>query len=110
MAMCDDSILVFTEGQEGDNDTKTMEDNTWYLDNGASNHMTRRREKFENLDRSIKGEVKFGDGSLVKIEGKGSIRIACKNGKTRICKACTLSPHYGVTSSVLANYPRRATG
>lgn len=73
MAMCDDSILAFTEGQEGDNDTKTMEDSTWYLDNGASNHMTGRREKFENLDRSIKGEVKFGDGSLVKIEGKGSI-------------------------------------
>ena len=43
--------------------------------------MTGRREKFEQLDRTVKGQVKFGDGSLVKIEGKGSIRIACKNGE-----------------------------
>ena len=32
----------------------------------------------------MKGEVKFGDGSLVKIEGKGSIRISCKNRETRV--------------------------
>lgn len=46
--------------------------------------MTGRRDKFEKLDRSVKGEVKFGDGSLVKIEGKGSIIIACKKGDTRV--------------------------
>ncbi|XP_074352056.1 uncharacterized protein LOC141691217 [Apium graveolens] len=82
MVMCDsnaDDLILFTEGN-GVSSAKGIEENTWYLDNGASNHMTGRRDKFENLDRIVKGEVKFGDGSLVKIEGKGSIRIVCKNG------------------------------
>lgn len=41
-------------------------------------------KKFEKLDRSASGEVRFGDGSLVQIQGKGSIKIVCKNGETRI--------------------------
>lgn len=86
MAMCGngaEEILSFTENKssKGRND---MEEKTWYLDNGASNHMTGCQEKFEKLDRTIRGEVKFGDGSLVTIEGKGSIRLICKNGETRV--------------------------
>lgn len=55
----------------------------WYLDNGASNHMTGDREKFVELDEGISGLVKFGDGSAVRIEGKGSIIFRCKNGEER---------------------------
>lgn len=32
----------------------------------------------------MRGQVKFGDVFPVKIEGKGSIRIACKNGVTKV--------------------------
>lgn len=84
MVMCDsnaDDLILFTEGN-GASNVKGIEENSWYLDNGASNHMTGRRDKFKKLDKTVKGEVKFGDGSLVKIEGKGSIRIVCKNGDT----------------------------
>ena len=91
MAMCDNSVLAFTKGKDTNN-SKEVEENTWYLDNGASNHITGHREKFESLDRTIKGEVKFGDGSLVKIEGKGSIRTACKNGATRILQGVYFIP------------------
>jgi len=52
----------------------------WYLDNGASNHMTGDPTKFRKLDGGITGRVKFGDGSTVHIEGKGSILFRCKNG------------------------------
>jgi len=45
----------------------------WYLDNGASNHMTGDLEKFETLDDEITGKVKFGDGSMVEIKSKGTI-------------------------------------
>lgn len=83
MAMCESGTLTFTEGNDT-SDKSEVESNTWYLDNGASNHMTGRREKFEKLDKAVKWEVKFGDGSLVRIEGKGSIRLACKNGETRV--------------------------
>jgi hypothetical protein len=46
---------------------------TWYLDSGASNHMTRDWKKFKEIDSTFSGKVKFGDGSTVDIEGIGSI-------------------------------------
>ena len=54
---------------------------TWYLDNGASNHMTGDKEKFQELDETIAGKVRFGDGRSVEIKGKGSIIFSCKNGE-----------------------------
>ena len=56
----------------------------WYLDNGASNHMTGDKTKFRDLNNSIQGYVKFGDSSKVRIEGKGSIVFQCKNGEHRV--------------------------
>ncbi|KAK1361326.1 hypothetical protein POM88_045800 [Heracleum sosnowskyi] len=60
---------------------KVVESSTWYLDNGASNHMSRQRSKFAELDESVTGEVRFWDGSAIRIEGKGSIVFNCKNGE-----------------------------
>ncbi|XP_071740040.1 uncharacterized protein [Rutidosis leptorrhynchoides] len=51
-----------------------------YLDNGASNHMTGAKKSFSELDESITGHVRFGDGLKVRIAGKGSILFKCKNG------------------------------
>ncbi|KAL8145114.1 hypothetical protein AgCh_003359 [Apium graveolens] len=51
-----------------------VESNVWYLDNGASNHMTGHKSKFEEIDETVAGQVKFGDGLIVHIKGKGSIR------------------------------------
>ncbi|KAL8157792.1 hypothetical protein AgCh_002484 [Apium graveolens] len=55
--------------------------NLWYLDNGTSNHMTGLRSKFKELDERITGQVKFGDGSLVDIKGRGNVVFKCKNGE-----------------------------
>ncbi|KAD4384336.1 hypothetical protein E3N88_24504 [Mikania micrantha] len=56
---------------------------TWYLDNGASNHMTGNREFFSELIERT-GRVRFGDGSAVNIKGKGSILLQCKNGDQKL--------------------------
>jgi hypothetical protein len=53
---------------------------SWYLDNGASNHMTGDPGKFMELDGGVTGNVKFGDGAAVQIEGKGSILFKCRDG------------------------------
>lgn len=58
--------------------------NLWYLDNGASNHMTGQKSKFKELDENTTGQVKFGDGSIVHIKGKGTVAIKCKDGEERI--------------------------
>ena len=40
----------------------------WYLDSGATHHMTGRRE-FSDLDTDVGGSVRFGDSSAVEIKG-----------------------------------------
>ncbi|GJW49733.1 zinc finger, CCHC-type containing protein [Tanacetum coccineum] len=63
---------------------ETNMDSLWYLDNGASNHMTGMRDHFKELDEKVSGKVRFGDGSYIEIKGKGSILIECDDEKQRI--------------------------
>ncbi|XP_048604978.1 uncharacterized protein LOC125582357 [Brassica napus] len=58
----------------------------WYLDNGASNHMTGNNEFFSSLNLKTKGKVKFGDGSCVDIAGKGVVTFVCKTGEKKALK------------------------
>ncbi|WVZ94772.1 hypothetical protein U9M48_040631 [Paspalum notatum var. saurae] len=53
----------------------------WILDKGATNHMTGVRSAFSELDTGIHGTVRFGDGSVAGIEGRGTILFKCKNGE-----------------------------
>ena len=55
----------------------------WYLDSGASNHMTGSKDSFSELDGDVTGTVKFGDGSRVSIQGRGTIIFRCQNGEHR---------------------------
>lgn len=59
------------------------EDDIWYLDNGASNHMSGDRRYFASIDESITGKVRFGDDSRIDIKGKGSIEFMDRNGEPR---------------------------
>jgi len=51
-------------------ETNIEGDECWYLDNGASNHMTGDKRYFDNLNESITGKVRFGDDSRIDIKGK----------------------------------------
>jgi hypothetical protein len=55
----------------------------WIFDTGASNHMTGIKEVFADLDLCVISTVRFGDDSVVRIEGCGTILFACKNGEHR---------------------------
>ncbi|KAL0355685.1 UNVERIFIED_CONTAM: Copia protein [Sesamum radiatum] len=59
-------------------------DVTWYLDNGASNHMTGDKSKFVHIDTKVTGDVRFGDDTKVEIEGKGTVILATKNGDHKL--------------------------
>ncbi|KAI4334734.1 hypothetical protein L6164_013446 [Bauhinia variegata] len=56
----------------------------WYLDTGASNHMTGNKELFADLDEKQKGEIVFGNDSKVPIEGKGDVLVLTKSGGHRL--------------------------
>jgi len=55
----------------------------WYLDSSASNHMTGSKETFSELDGNVTGTVKFSDGSRVAIRGHDTIIFRCQNGEHR---------------------------
>ncbi|KAI5424780.1 hypothetical protein KIW84_030821 [Lathyrus oleraceus] len=54
-------------------------DNVWYLDSGASNHMCGHKHLFKEMRKIEDGNVPFGDASKVKVEGKGTIRYLQKD-------------------------------
>ena len=56
----------------------------WYLYSGASYHMTGSKASFSELDDNVTSTVKFGDGSRVAIQGRGTIIFRCQNGKHRV--------------------------
>lgn len=55
----------------------------WYLDTGAISHMAGVKNKFSDLDETVKGKLKFGDGSAMVILGRGTILFQCRNGEQR---------------------------
>ncbi|XP_050233920.1 uncharacterized protein LOC126682300 [Mercurialis annua] len=60
-----DQALFFSNKEE----TITHK-SAWYLDNGASNHMTGDKSKFVELNTKVSGNVRFGDDTRVEIHGK----------------------------------------
>ncbi|KAK9073624.1 hypothetical protein SSX86_007948 [Deinandra increscens subsp. villosa] len=51
----------------------------WYLDNGASNHMTGNGSLFSSLNTNVVGKVKFGDGSSIEVEAERGCETRIKD-------------------------------
>jgi hypothetical protein len=63
-------------GEAGEGDPKRL-----IFDTRASNHMTGVKEVFMDLDTAVVGIVQFGDGSVMRVKGCGTILFTCKNGE-----------------------------
>ena len=82
MAVVEEVSDLLLHGSEGASSDPAL----WYLDTGATNHMSGCREFFNNLDETTTGFVKFGDNSRIQIKGKGEIEVNQKDGSTlRLC-------------------------
>ena len=76
--------VLLIEGQFQPEKYATTDVSIWYLDNGASNHMTGTKSHFTNIDENITGRVRFGDGSYVEIKGRGSVLLRCRNHEQKV--------------------------
>ena len=76
MAVVEEASDLLLHGSEGALSDPTL----WYLDTGAMNHMTGRRNFFCELDEFASRFIKFGDNSKVQIEGRGDVEINQKDG------------------------------
>jgi len=48
---------------------RVQNNSIWYLDTGASNHMCRDENMFDELSKNEVGHVSFGDASKVMVKG-----------------------------------------
>lgn len=78
-------VVYLNEGKivPSNYEENNSDDNVWYLDNGASNHMSEDKCYFSFVDDSISGKVRFGDDSRIDIKGKGTIEFTDRNGEPR---------------------------
>lgn len=74
--------------------------NLWYLDNGASNHMSGNRNFFVKLNEEISGKIRFGDDSRIDIKGKGSVRFCLEDGKKKMLNDVYYIP--GLKSNIIS--------
>ena len=76
MDVVEEASELLLHGSEG----ALSDPSLWYLDTGATNHMTGCRNFFCDLDESASGYVKFGDNLRIQIKGQGNIEITRKDG------------------------------
>jgi hypothetical protein len=67
-------------------------DDVWYLDMGASNHMIGQRTLVAHLDESVGGTVRFGDGSVVEIHGLGAVVMKGRQGEHKVLTSVYFIP------------------
>jgi len=74
------------------NVTQECPNDIWFLDIDCSNHMTRNKDFFSNLDTSIQYEVKLGNDIKVCVKGKGMIVVYIRDGDKRTIDAVYYVP------------------
>ena len=79
----------------------------WHLDTSASNHMMGNSTVFSELDRHVAGTVRFGDGSVVEIEGRGTVVFVAHGGCHRVLSKVYYIPRLRTSIISSVSWTRR---
>lgn len=75
-------------------------DPTWFLDTGASNHMSGHRDIFFDLNIGVHDSIKLGDGSVVQMEGRGTVLFESHTGEHLVLSEVCFIPR--MQSSIIS--------
>ncbi|GKC76000.1 zinc finger, CCHC-type containing protein [Tanacetum coccineum] len=93
--------ILLNEGQIQPEKYASGDASIWYLDNGASNHMTGVKSHFKDINESVTGRVRFGDGSMLRTDRGGEFT---SNEFTKYCK------ENGIARQLTAPYSPQQNG
>jgi hypothetical protein len=79
---------------------KECDAGTWVLDTGVTNHMSGCRVAFTKIDTAVLGIVRFGDDSVARSEGRGTVMFMCKNGESWSFDGVYFIPH--LTTNIMS--------
>lgn len=66
------------------NVAKIKSEETWLLDIGYSNHMTRKGELLSSVDHSYRLRIKLGNNLAIEVAGKGMILVPTKHEMKKV--------------------------
>ena len=88
-------------------DDSSDQNDVWYLDSSASNHMCGKKELFMELAEGVHGSVSLGDSSKLSVEGRGKIKIYQKDGKPEYIFDVYYIPNMKSIFSASVNYSKK---
>lgn len=65
--------------------------NTWLIDSGCTNHMSKYLSIFSSIDPIIKPKIKLGNGDIVQAKGRGIVTVSTTKG-TKVIKNVLFIP------------------
>ena len=81
------------------NDTSRGQENIWYFDTSASNHMNGNRSMFVKLNEFVNDNVIFKNDSKVPVKGRGNIFFRAKDDNHKIISNVYYMPN--IKSNIL---------
>ncbi|XP_028079521.1 uncharacterized protein LOC114281273 [Camellia sinensis] len=76
-------------------DPNNMSSDVWFIDSGYSNHMTRMKSLFKELDETQKLKVQLGNAKEIQVEGKGTVSIKTTHGNIKLLHNVQFVPDLG---------------
>lgn len=99
MAFQDEARDILLQGL----DREMFQSNVWFLNIGATSHITGNISCFSYLDRTLTCKVKFGNASRIRYKAKRIINVKCADRSILELESVQCAPSFGIRLSKGSN-------